>query len=134
MKTKRLTDNQRLLLSQLMRRYDDMLCQLIAKAKDTNAVSKPSEKLSQNSDFKNLLLAYHERFKDALINEGLMIPIFEEAAQQALYNKDMIILGQPRSDLRHHIDRYRCDLMHTMKRDTVNVIYECDGTRNLKQN
>lgn len=130
MEKKRLTESQRILLSQLMRRYDDMLSQLVAKAKDTNAMSKQSEKLSQNSDFKHLLLAYHERFANALRDKGLMIPIFKEAAQQALFNTDKIIPGQPRSDMRHHIDRYRCDLMHTMERDTANVIYQCDGTRN----
>tara|TARA_R110001592_G_scaffold47952_1_gene151503 strand:+ start:1625 stop:2029 length:405 start_codon:yes stop_codon:yes gene_type:complete len=130
MKSKRLTDNQRVLLSQLMKRYDDMLTQLIVKAKDTGAMNRPTEKLTQNSDFKRKLLSYHERFAETLVKKGLMLPIFEEAADLALVDANRIVAGQSRSDLRYNIDTYRCSLLGFMQMDYVNVTYQCDCTQN----
>lgn len=131
---KRLTDNQRITLSNAMKRYDQMLCDLYRKAKDTGDMIRPEEKLSQNLDFKKRLLEYHTRFEQHLQKNGVMLPIFEEAAKCALYNVEKIVAGQSRSDLRHWIDRYRCDLLHRMETDTMNVIYACDGWAAINQN
>lgn len=131
---KRLTDNQRITLSKAMQRYDQMLCDLYRKAKDSNDMVRPEEKLSQNLDFKKRLLEYHARFEKNLQNNGVMIPIFEEATKSAMVNVGNIVAGQSRSDLRHWIDRYRCDLLHRMETDTINVIYACDGRAAIKQN
>lgn len=127
---KRLTDNQRITLSKAMQRYDQMLCDLYRKAKDSDKMVRPEEKLSQNLDFKKRLLEYHSRFEQHLVKSGVMIPIFEEASKCALWNVNNIVAGQPRIDLRHWIDRYRCDLLHRMETDTVNVTYACNGRAN----
>lgn len=127
---KRLTDNQRITLSKAMQRYDQMLCDLYRKAKDSDKMVRPEEKLSQNLDFKKRLLEYHSRFEQHLVKSGVMIPIFEEASKCALWNVSNIVAGQPRIDLRHWIDRYRCDLLHRMETDTVNVTYACNGREN----
>ncbi|KKN85093.1 hypothetical protein LCGC14_0282620 [marine sediment metagenome] len=130
MEKRRLTHNQRVQLSQLMKRYDDMMTQLIVRAKDTVAMKSPSDRLSQNEDYRKMVLSYHERFAKVLTDKGLMLPIFEKASEQALITANYIVAGQSRSDLRNHIDRSRCDLLHGMEGDLINVIYQCNGRQN----
>lgn len=56
---------------------------------------------------------------------ALLLPAFEHAERNALSNAEMIVAGQPRSDVRHWIDRYRCDLFFGLELDTQNVIFDC---------
>lgn len=124
---KRLTDNQRRLLSLAMERYDLMLWELITKAKDADSMIHPEEKLSNNNDFKKKALAYHFRFEEYLKKNNLIIPIFIKASKSALCSLDYIVPGQSRSHVRHYLNCYRCVLLHTMETDLVNVIYSCKG-------
>jgi len=123
----RLTDDQRRLLNQAMGRFDKMLWELIDRAKDADGMVRPEEKLSSNSDFRKKALAYHVRFEDYLKKNGLLIPVFASASKGALYELDKIVPGQSRSHVRWYLNRYRCDLLHRMETDSVNVNYACNG-------
>ena len=122
---RKLTDNQRRTLSQVMGQYESMLVGLIMSVKDVDEMRRPGEKLTQNLDFKKKLISYHNRFKLRLIDLGLLLPAFERAEKNALSSAEMIVAGQPRSDVRHWIDRYRCDLFFGLELDTQNVIFDC---------
>ncbi|MAH00135.1 MAG: hypothetical protein CMK73_05305 [Pseudomonadales bacterium] len=68
---RKLTDNQRRTLSQVMGQYESMLVGLIMSVKDVDEMRRPGEKLTQNLDFKKKLASYHDRFKRRLIDLGL---------------------------------------------------------------
>jgi hypothetical protein len=122
---RKLTFNQRRKLSQVMGQYESMLVGLVASVKDVGEMRTPGEKLTQNLDFKKKLLSYHERFRLRLIDLDLMLPVFEHAERNAISSAEMIVAGQSRSDVRHWIDRYRCDLFFGLELDTQNVIFDC---------
>lgn len=124
---RRLTDNQRRKLMLAMERYDRMLLELIRSAKEVGKMHKAGEKMSQNADFKSKLLAYHHRFIAHLREQNLILPVYARAEEYALSNANQIVAGQSRRHVRHLIDRYRCELFHTMETDYLNVIYSCDG-------
>ena len=84
---RRLTSNQRLLLTQAMKRYDHILIDLIRKAKEVDSISSPSERLSQNSDFKKKALACHDRFSEYLEKKNIVLPIFFEASKKGSIEK-----------------------------------------------
>lgn len=123
----RLTDNQRRLLNQAMGRFDKMLWELIDRAKDADGMVRPEEKLSSNGDFRKMALAYHTRFEEHLKKNNLIIPIFIQASEEALYHLHQIVPGQSRNYVRQNLNEYRCCLLHRMERDSVNVNYACNG-------
>ena len=92
---KTLTDNQRRILSDLLRKQDKVFISLMSKTKSAEESVTVSDKLSTNLDFQKKLMASFDRLKKACMDEGVYLPVFEEAEKQAGYYVRAIVAGQP---------------------------------------
>ncbi len=120
-KSKRLTDNQRRILTDLLKKHDKALLVIINKAKHSEEAISASEKLSTNLDFKKKAISSFEKLKLACIKQGVYLPIFEHAVKSANYHINDIIAGQPRENVRCHINSARCTFFYTLLTDDKNV-------------
>lgn len=121
---KRLTDNQRRLLTELLKKHDEIMNVLIEKAKDTAEMSAPTEKLSTNIEFKNRAISNWKKLKDSCLKQGVYIPIFEAAIGDATKAINRIVPGQSRSNMRWHINMARTVFYSTLLTDETNVKFE----------
>lgn len=121
---KRLTDNQRRLLTDLLKKHDEVMNLLIEKAKDTDEMNAPTEKLSTNIEFKNRAISNWKNLKDTCVKKGVYIPIFEIAIADATIAINRIVAGQSRSNLRWHINMARTIFYVTLLTDEINVNFE----------
>ncbi len=123
-KSKRLTDNQRRILTMLLKKHDLAMSNLIIRAKDTSSMSAVSDKLSTNLDFKKKVIAYWDLLKNACIKQGVYIPIFEEAFKSSAHELNQIIPGQPRDYLRQNLNMTRCTFFYKLLSDEENVNFD----------
>lgn len=122
--TKRLTDNQRRTLTELLKKHDKALTVIISKAKHAEEAISASEKLSTNLDFKKKVISSFEKLRLACVKQGVYLPIFEAAEKSATYHINDIVAGQPRENVRWHINSARCTFFYTLLTDEKNVNFE----------
>lgn len=127
-KPKRLTDNQRRVLADLLKKHDKVLIVTINKAKHSEDFISASDKLSTNLDFKKKVISSFEKLKLACIKQGVYLPIFEQAEKSANYHINAIIAGQPRENVRWHINSARCAFFYTLLTDENNVNFYFNHT------
>ena len=123
---KRLTDNQRRVLTDLLKKHDKALRVIIEKAKHTHEANSVSDKLSTNLDFKKKVILSFEKLKFTCIKQGVYLPIFEQAEISASHEINGIITGQPRHNVREHINSARCAFFYSLLQDDKNVNFEFD--------
>ena len=121
---KTLTDNQRRILSDLLRKQDKVFISLMSKTKSAEESFPVSDKLSTNLDFQKKLMASFDRLKKACMDEGVYLPVFEEAEKQAGYHVRAIVAGQPRWHVRENINSARCSFFYALLIDSRNVVFD----------
>lgn len=123
-KTKRLTDNQRRILTDLLKKHDKALTVIISKAKHAEEAISASERLSTNLDFKKKVISSFEKLRLACVKQGVYLSVFEEAEKSAAYHINDIVAGQPREYVRWHINSARCTFFYKLLTDEKNVNFE----------
>lgn len=127
---KTLTDNQRRILSELLRKQDKVFISLMKLTRPTNQAVTASEKLTTNLDIKKKLSSSLERLKQACIKEGVYLPVFDEAEQKAKSYMRTIIPGQPRENLRYNILQVRYIFLHALTADK-NVNFDVEPVKEV---
>lgn len=124
---KRLTDNQRRTLTELLERHDAMILQLIENAKETTDMRSVSDKLTTNMDFKKKVVSLWDRLRAACIKQGVYLDLFEDAVKEGTKcGLDDIVAGQPRENLRWNLNCARCSFLYMLCQDEMNVNFGFD--------
>ncbi|WP_458725057.1 hypothetical protein [Pseudomonas mandelii] len=117
----KLSKEARKILRDCLYEFDKKMWDLISYSRDSDLLRYAPDFLTTNEGLHLRARRYLDELKEGLSSREVSHPYLQKAFEYGLFSINKIVVGQPRTNLRWHLNNARCDLITEIAKDRVNV-------------
>lgn len=117
----KLSKEARKVLRDSLHEFDKKMWDLITYSKDSDVLRYDPDFLTTNKGLHLRASRYLAELKERLSEHDVFHHYFDKACEYGYYHINKIKSGQPRSNLRWHLNNARCELINEMKKNWTTV-------------